>query len=323
MSSASLGHRERQRAAVDARAAHLPDVGRCSPSCWPRSWWRCCCSCSTPTGWRRCSSARCARWARLNVNAYGFPALIAQIAVFFLAADVAGHQPRRHAGAGLSAGAGQVRAAAGHGAGCWWRRSRCSCGTFSASRPTSSRPCCARLFSGEAQGLSGDLAALPPLPAMIAFYGALAAGDRGSRLRRRETARRLCCSRWPAWRPSSPPSPASSPSCRSTSTSTRTITARSVVLKAEYGYSGLLALRPALRRDRGRPGGGRDAAVRPRAEPARHRPAVVRPAAPGVAAAGFALVAAVASFIVLHSNLILIEHETDAMLNRTLIISMH
>jgi len=48
----------------------------------------------------------------LNVNAWGFPALLAQMAVFLPRRVLAGGKPRRHPRAGLPAGAHQVRAAA-------------------------------------------------------------------------------------------------------------------------------------------------------------------------------------------------------------------
>ena len=107
-----------------------------------------------------------------NVNPYGFPALIAQIAVFFLAAmwlavnhfDIqAPDYPLVRvkytlllvmAPALVAAFALQLQYFLG----------------LKADVITS---CCSRVFSANAKGLSGDLAVLPPVPSMIAFFIAL------------------------------------------------------------------------------------------------------------------------------------------------------
>ncbi|MCK7500024.1 MAG: ATP-binding cassette domain-containing protein [Comamonadaceae bacterium] len=82
-----LGHPQRLRAPARAWSGAPTSCPPCSPSSSPPSWWRCCCSSSTPT---RCRSmfvgAMCAV-GTLNVNAFGFPALIAQMVVFFLASS--------------------------------------------------------------------------------------------------------------------------------------------------------------------------------------------------------------------------------------------
>ena len=108
----------------------------------------------------------------LNADAYGFPALIAQIAVFFLAAtwlainhlDIqAPDYPLVRVKYALLLAMAPVLAAT------FALQLRYFLG-LKADVVTS---CCSRLYSGEAKGLSGDLAALPPQPAMIAFFGAL------------------------------------------------------------------------------------------------------------------------------------------------------
>jgi hypothetical protein len=108
----------------------------------------------------------------LNVNPYGFPALIAQIAVFFLAAtwlainhfDVqAPDYPLVRvkyalllvmAPALVATFALQLR-------------------YFLDLKADVITSCCSRVLSANAKGLASDLAALPPVPAMIAFFGAL------------------------------------------------------------------------------------------------------------------------------------------------------
>ena len=109
----------------------------------------------------------------LNVNVFGFPALIAQIGVFFLAASwlVINHVDTRAYDYPLVrvkymlllgllpfllvAAVLQLRYFLG----------------LKADVITS---CCGSLFSEEAPGVTGDAAASPPLPTMIAFYAALA-----------------------------------------------------------------------------------------------------------------------------------------------------
>lgn len=108
----------------------------------------------------------------LNVNAYGFPALLTQIAVFFFAAvwlaingadNRAPDYPLTKVKYALLLGAVPLLAA--------------SFGLqlqyflhLSADVITS---CCGSLFSQDAHGISSDLSALPPVPAMVGFYAAL------------------------------------------------------------------------------------------------------------------------------------------------------
>ncbi len=109
----------------------------------------------------------------LNVNVFGFPALIAQIVVFFLASGwlVVNHLDARAPDYPLVkvkyillllllplllvSAVLQLRYFLG----------------LKADVITS---CCGSLFSEDAKGLTGDAAASPPLPTMIAFYVALA-----------------------------------------------------------------------------------------------------------------------------------------------------
>lgn len=116
--------------------------------------------------------AMCAVGA-LNANAFGFPALIAQIVVFFLAAAwlVVNHADNRAYDYPL------VRV-----------KYRLLLGIlpfvvlafvlqleyFLNLRADVITSCCGSLFSGDAQTLSGDVAALPPRQALALFYGTLA-----------------------------------------------------------------------------------------------------------------------------------------------------
>jgi hypothetical protein len=109
----------------------------------------------------------------LNANAFGFPALIAQIVVFFLAAAwlVVNHADNRAYDYPL------VRV-----------KYRLLLGTipfvalafalqleyFLNLKADVITSCCGSLFSGDAKTITGDAAALPPQPAMALFYGALA-----------------------------------------------------------------------------------------------------------------------------------------------------
>lgn len=109
----------------------------------------------------------------LNVNGYGFPALLAQMAVFFLAAmwlainhvdNRARDYPLVKVKYGLLIGFVPVLAAA----------FGLELAYFLNLRADVITSCCGSLFSGDAKGLSGDLSALPPRPALIGFYAALA-----------------------------------------------------------------------------------------------------------------------------------------------------
>ncbi len=109
----------------------------------------------------------------LNVNSYGFPALLAQLAVFFLAAmwlainhvdSRARDYPLVRMKYGLLLALAPVLAAS----------LALQAQYFLHLHADVITSCCGSLFSGDAHGLSGDLAALPPRPAMVGFYAALA-----------------------------------------------------------------------------------------------------------------------------------------------------
>jgi len=107
----------------------------------------------------------------LNVNAFGFPALIAQICVFFLAAawltvnHVDTHAPDyplvRIKYAALLLLLPAVALVMG-----------LQLKYFLNLRADVITSCCGSLFSEDTKGLTGDMAALSPVPAMIGFYGA-------------------------------------------------------------------------------------------------------------------------------------------------------
>jgi hypothetical protein len=108
----------------------------------------------------------------LNVNPYGFPALTAQIVVFFLTAgwlainhvDVqAPDYPlvRLKYKLLLAMAPALVAVLA------------LELRYFLGLKADVITSCCSRLFSGQAEGLLGDIATLPPLPAIAPFYCAL------------------------------------------------------------------------------------------------------------------------------------------------------
>ncbi len=109
----------------------------------------------------------------LNVNTWGFPALLAQIAVFFSAAtwlavnhaDIqAPDYPLVRTKYTLLLAFGPLLLVA---AVLQWRY-------FLGLHADVITSCCSRLFSSRVRGLSGDLSSWPPVPAMVAFYGSLA-----------------------------------------------------------------------------------------------------------------------------------------------------
>jgi hypothetical protein len=108
----------------------------------------------------------------LHVNQYGFPALLAQVTVFFAAfawlavnrTDVqAPDYPLVPAKYGLLLGLTPLLAAA----------AGLQLVYFLGLKADVVTSCCARLFTGQTSGLSGDLAALSPAAGMGAFYGGL------------------------------------------------------------------------------------------------------------------------------------------------------
>ena len=110
----------------------------------------------------------------LNVNGYGFPALMAQVAVFFLAAmwlavnhvdTRAPDYPLVRVKYILLLGLLPVLVAS------FWLQLQYFLG-LKANVITS---CCGSLFSGEGKSLSGDLSALSPQPAILLFFTSLVA----------------------------------------------------------------------------------------------------------------------------------------------------
>jgi hypothetical protein len=240
----------------------------------------------------------------LNVNAFGFPALIAQIAVFFLAAlwlainhvDVqAPDYPLVRIKYALLLAMAPVVIAA------FYLELR----YFLGLEPDVLTSCCARLFTGESPGLPGDLVSLPPGPATIAFYGALAAavvaGVRAAILRRGGYALALTSlvafgasiagivsflSLYVYEHPNH-----HCPFC---------------VLKAEYGYQGYLLYVPLFAATACGLSTGALQLFAPLPGLRKIVPRTLRRLA-ATAAAGFALLAAVATVMILRSNLVLNE----------------
>ncbi len=108
----------------------------------------------------------------LNVNAWGFPALLAQVGLFFLAAvwlalnhldNQARDYPLVRLKYGLFLALGPLLAIS----------FGLQLAYFLGLRADVITSCCGSLFSGEAKGLSGDLSALPPGPALWGFYATL------------------------------------------------------------------------------------------------------------------------------------------------------
>ena len=109
----------------------------------------------------------------LNVNEWGFPVLIAQMAVFFLAAGwlAVNHVDTRAPDYPLV----RIKYAAllvllPAVAAVLWLQVQ----YFANLRADVITSCCGSLFSEDTQGLTGDMAALDPVPAMFGFYAALA-----------------------------------------------------------------------------------------------------------------------------------------------------
>lgn len=109
----------------------------------------------------------------LNVNAWGFPALVAQMAVFFLAAGwlAVNHVDTRAPDYPLvrSKYAALLVLLPAVAAVLWLQLQY-----FLNLRADVITSCCGSLFSEDTKGLTGDMAALSPVPAMVLFYSALA-----------------------------------------------------------------------------------------------------------------------------------------------------
>lgn len=109
----------------------------------------------------------------LNVNSWGFPALGAQVALFFLAAvwlainhldNQAPDYPLVRLKYALFLAFGPLLAGS----------FALQLAYFQGLRADVITSCCGSLFSADTQGLSADLSALPPRPALWGFYGSLA-----------------------------------------------------------------------------------------------------------------------------------------------------
>lgn len=109
----------------------------------------------------------------LNVNAWGFPALYAQMGVFFLAAmwlalnhadTQARDYPLVRVKYALLLGLLPLLVAA------FWIQFQ----YFASLRANVITSCCGSLFSGETKSLAAEVSALPPRSALAAFYAALA-----------------------------------------------------------------------------------------------------------------------------------------------------
>jgi hypothetical protein len=240
----------------------------------------------------------------LNADAFGFPALIAQIVVFFLAAmwlainhvdTLAPDYPLVRVKYALLLGLAPALAIT----------FALQLVYFLGLKPDVITSCCSRVFSGDTKGLSADLSALPPLPALIVFYAALflAVAVAGYCAIKKRAGYAVALTSLFAFvaamagifsflslyiydHPNH-----HCPFC---------------LLKAEYGYQGYWIYGPLFVATACGLGVG---AIQPFSKVSSLRTIIplVSSRLAGLAAAGFALLIAIASFIILHSNLILIE----------------
>lgn len=249
--------------------------------------------------------AMCAVGA-LNADAFGFPALTAQVVVFFLAAmwlainhvDVlAPDYPLVKVKYALLLGLAPALGAT----------FALQLAYFLGLKPDVITSCCARVFTAEANGLSGDLAGLPPIPALIVFYAALllAVAVAGYCAVKRRGGYAVALTSALAF----------------VAAMAGILSFLSLyiyehphhhcpfcVLKADYAYQGYWLYAPLFIATACGLGAG---AVQPFARVASLRAIVPLASArlAGVAAAAFALFGVIASVMILHSNLILIEHK--------------
>ena len=241
----------------------------------------------------------------LNVNPYGFPALLAQMAVFFLAAAwlAVNHVDTRAPDyplvrikyalllillpALLLSFGLQLK-------------------YFLNLRADVITSCCGSLFSGDAQGLAAEVAALKPAPAMVLFYATLAVAT-GLTFFHARTQRAGYLA-------------AAASAAAFVASLVGVLSFVSLylyehpnhhcpvcILKPEYGHQGYWLYVPLFAATAAGLGVG---ALQPFRNVASLRTIVPAAAArlAGVAAIGYLLVAAIATYFVLHSNLILIEH---------------
>ncbi|WIM04808.1 MAG: hypothetical protein OHM77_08850 [Candidatus Nitricoxidivorans perseverans] len=247
--------------------------------------------------------AMCAVGA-LNANAWGFPALIAQMAMFFLAAmwlainhvDTRGRDyPLVKIKYGLLIGLLPALATV---LALQWLY-------FSNLRADVITSCCGSLFSGEAKGLSGDLSALPPKPALIGFYAALGAA--------------IAAAGHTAWHRTAGYVAATASAVAFVAAVAGILSFLSLylyehphhhcpfcILKPEYDWQGYWLYVPLFAATAAGLGVGAIQPFRKVASLAAIIPAVTARLA-GVAAGGFLLFAAAASVMIFRSNLVLLE----------------
>jgi hypothetical protein len=238
----------------------------------------------------------------LRVDEYGFPALLAQVAVFFAAftwlavnrADVqAPDFPLVRVKYGMLLGLGPLLATA----------SGLQLLYFLGLKADVVTSCCARLFTGQTSGLSGDLAALPPATGMAGFYGGLTLA--------------VAAAGWTWLRPRASYALAATSALAFATTIAGVISFVSLyvyeqphhhcpfcLLKAEYGYRGYWIYVPLFVATASGVAAGVVRAVA-RAPSVRTIGRGMGRRLAWVSAAGFIAVAAVASLFVLRSNLVL------------------
>jgi hypothetical protein len=245
----------------------------------------------------------------LNVNPYGFPALIAQMAVFFLAAAwlAINHIDTRapdYPLVRIKYGAlllllPAVAAVLG-----------LQLEYFLNLKANVITSCCGSLFSEDAKGLSGDMAAQPPLPAMIGFYVTLGLA--------------IATAGWHAWQGGKGKSGGSGYLVALTSGAAFAMSIAAIlafislylyehphhhcpfcILKPEYGYQGYLLYVPLFAATAAGIGAG---AVQPfrRIDTLKAVVPTVSAQLATVAAAGFLILATVATVLITQSNLLLI-----------------
>jgi hypothetical protein len=240
----------------------------------------------------------------LHVDEYGFPALLAQVAIFFAAftwlavnrVDVqAPDYPLVRIKYGMLLGLGPLLATA----------SGLQLSYFLGLKADVVTSCCARLFTGQTSGLSGDLAALSPATGMAAFYGGLTLA--------------VAAAAWTWLQPRASYALAATSAVAFATTIAGVISFVSLyvyehphhhcpfcLLKAEYGYRGYWIYVPLFVATASGVAAGAVRAVA-RAPSVRSIAQVVCRQLAWVSAAGFIAVAVVASVFVLRSNLILFE----------------
>lgn len=239
----------------------------------------------------------------LNVNAYGFPSLLAQIGVFFLAAiwltlNHADNQARDYPLVRLKYALLLVLLPLL--AGSFWLELQ----YFRGLKANVITSCCGSLFSGEAKTIAGEASGMAAQPAIFLFYGAMAAAVVAAIAHWRSAGR---ASGYVL-------TVASGGAFAAAITGIISFVSLYIyehphhhcpfcILKPEYDYQGYALYLPLFVATAAGLGAG---ALQPFAK----IPSLPRLSArlAGVAAVGFMIFAALATYFVLASNLILIEH---------------